>query len=183
MSACQMYALQALLSRCLTYLLRFSVLTHISQELARHLPPSSALTKSLPPPNELSYFCPVTLKLDIARSALSAFLDSLDIQAILAEEDGNISRWRIQASYAGWTRAARRGHARAQAEQSPNTQKPLLCCELSLDLPGAGDEKQVELKACWRRGTDRHAFESFFSTCVRKLAGAASNASSNMSTD
>ena len=155
------------------------------QELARHLPPSSALTKSLPLPNDLIYYCNPSIQLEAASSVLGTFLSSLDLQVLpICSKTSTQQKWRVQASYASWTRAARRGHARSQAVNVSTPQSLLLACELSLSLAnGDADTAQVEFKAIWKRGLDRQSFESFFSTSVRKLAGAVPSASSSMPLD
>lgn len=142
----------------------------IFQELARHLPPSSALTKSLPLPNELSYFCHAGVRIEAVSLALTTFLSGLDLQVAVLDSDREASIWRIQAGHASWTRAARRKQARSEEQAPTNNRGLLLACDLLLDIPVSEPEAQVMLKATWRRGLDRQAFESFFSTCVRKLA-------------
>lgn len=148
----------------------------LPDELARCLPFSSALTKSLPPPNELTYYCHATITLPTATTLLGDFLSSLDLQVFSAFNEHEARRtYMVQANYASWTRAARRMRARAETEQDPQRQNLLMACELSL-APMAVDNgtlEQIQFKAVWKQGLDRQSFESFFSTCVRKLASPA----------
>jgi hypothetical protein len=142
------------------------------QTLARQLPLSSALTKSLPLPNDLSYYCPKTVGLAKASATLTHFLASLDLQATVGENEPSSHTWLVVAHVASWTRAARRNRSKPQpCIQACNNARPLLICELTLRCEDA-NERQVELLASWIRGLDRQSFESFFSTCVRKAASA-----------
>ncbi|KAK9893468.1 hypothetical protein P389DRAFT_175007 [Cystobasidium minutum MCA 4210] len=142
----------------------------LPDDLARNLPQSSALTKSLPLSNVLSYTCKAGTNLEAAGLALSAFLSSLDLQVTVIELGAHTNISRVKATYASWTRAARRGHARRDPQSVPMEKSLLLGCDLSFATPTTSEPGQIVFQATWRRGLDRQAFESFFSTCVRKLA-------------
>lgn len=144
----------------------------LEQSISRGLPVGSPLTKSLPQTNELSYSCPPSTTYQSAAGTLSDFLSKLDLRVSPLEENQRTFVCRVQAAYASWTRAARRGRHGREVPPTEKGHAILLACDLALDLVEKDNKALVQFKAVWVRGLDRQAFESFFSSCVRKLASA-----------
>lgn len=159
--------------------------------IARQLPPSSALTKSLPLPNTLTYIFSQDITMDKVRDGLYSLLQELDVRLVVtrdhqlempaadegvAQDDGIL----VYASYVSWSRAARR--ARQRGEGAVNIDVGISPSSILVSSfltsprvsPTSKHGSVVEMSCSWLYGTDRHAFESLFTYTVRKLSSTAS---------
>lgn len=144
------------------------------QRLARQLSEGSPLSKSLPLPNTLSYTCPQRLAFDEAAETVSRFITELGLNATRLGQTSKKRQWLISATHLSWTRAARRAHKGTDQVMKEH----YMDCRLTI-LESAVDS-EISLICEWIRGHHRQAFESFFSTGVRKLAAVAKTRKSSL---
>lgn len=115
--------------------------------------------------------CPKSLQIHQAGKHLESLLKELDIE--IESKESEIT---VKAASISWSRAARRAKQRGEsvAGDGKTPTEPLLVCTLTCtpyvtEVDGQ-TEQAAELRCTWRWGSDRHAFESFFTYLVRKLA-------------